>query len=253
MAKQKCISLFDDQLEVVSFLDDEQLGRVVRAAMKFMRDGTDACFDGCEGMFYRVLLAQFVRQQVDQKNGLAGANARIEKANREAEKANRETHREESRKNREEIRGVQEELNQIQPSLEIKETTAHPYSPAKPSRLSGEDFEIFWKAYPRKESKAQARKSFAKVTVPLETLLQALETQKQSDQWRRDGGQYIPYASTWLSQRRWEDEAPTRSKEAEEPADDWQQDHPDWADQSTWILDADGICKPPSACKGVRI
>ena len=75
MAKQKCISLFDDQLEVVSFLDDEQLGRVVRAAMQFMRDGTDACFDGCEGMFYRVLLAQFVRQQIDQKNGLAGANA----------------------------------------------------------------------------------------------------------------------------------------------------------------------------------
>ena len=77
VAKQKCISLFDDQLEVVSFLNDEQLGRVVRAAMQFMRDGTDACFDGCEGMFYRVLLAQFVRQQIDQKNGLAGANARI--------------------------------------------------------------------------------------------------------------------------------------------------------------------------------
>lgn len=68
VSKQKCISLFDDQLEVVSFLNDEQLGRVVRAAMQFMRDGTDACFDGCEGMFYRVLLAQFVRQQIDQKN-----------------------------------------------------------------------------------------------------------------------------------------------------------------------------------------
>lgn len=102
MAKQKCISLFDDQLEVVSFLNDEQLGRVVRAAMQFMRDGTDACFDGCEGMFYRVLLAQFVRQQIDQKNGLAGANARIEKI----EEASQETHREESRKNRREIRGV---------------------------------------------------------------------------------------------------------------------------------------------------
>ena len=194
MAKQKCISLFDDQLEVVSFLDDEQLGRVVRAAMQFMRDGTDASFDGCEGMFYRVLLAQFVRQQIDQKNGLAGANARIEKI----EEASQETHREESRKNRREIRGVQEGLNQIQPSLEIKETNVHPYSAAKPSRLSGEDFETFWRAYPRKESKAQARKSFVKVTVPVETLLQALETQKQSDQWKRNGGQYIPYASTWI-------------------------------------------------------
>ena len=253
MAKQKCISLFDDQLEVVSFLDDEQLGRVVRAAMKFMRDGTDACFDGCEGMFYRVLLAQFVRQQVDQKNGLAGANARIEKANREAEKANRETHREESRKNREEIRGVQEELNQIQPSLEIKETTAHPYSPAKPSRLSGEDFEIFWKAYPRKESKSQAKKSFAKVTVRLETLLNALETQKQSDQWKRNGGQYIPYASTWINQRRWEDEAPAQAAGSAEPVEDWQKEHPEWLDQSTWVCDVDGMYKPREACKGACV
>lgn len=124
---------------------------------------------------------------------------------------------------------------------------------ARPPRLSDEDFEAFWRAYPRKESKAQAKKSFAKVTVPLETLLQALETQKQTDQWRRDGGQYIPYASTWLSQRRWEDEVPTQTAKAEEPADDWQQEHPDWADQSTWILDADGVCKPPSACTGARI
>lgn len=259
MAKQRCISLFDDQLEVVSFLSDEQLGRVVRAAMQFMRNGTDACFDGCEGMFYRVLLAQFVRQQVDQKNGFAGVNARIEKierANREAEKANRETHREEnweeSRKNREKTRGVQEGFNQIQPSLEIKDTTIHPYTSAKPSRPSDEDFETFWTAYPRKESKAQAKKSFAKVNVSMDELLQALETQKQSDQWRRDCGQYIPYASTWLNQRRWEDETPAQAEEATKPVDDWQRDHPDWADQSTWILDADGFCKPPSACTGVR-
>ena len=138
MAKQKCISLFDDQLEVVSFLNDEQLGRVVRAAMQFMRDGTDACFDGCEGMFYRVLLAQFVRQQIDQKNGLAGANARIEKI----EEASQETHREESRKNRGEIRGVQEGLNQIQPSLEIKETNVHPYCSSNSALSSGVSSDI---------------------------------------------------------------------------------------------------------------
>lgn len=86
MAKQKCISLFDDQLEVVSFLDDEQLGRVVRAAMQFMRDGTDACFDGCEGMFYRVLLAQFVRQQIDQKNGLQVQTRESRKSRKQVKK-----------------------------------------------------------------------------------------------------------------------------------------------------------------------
>lgn len=127
------------------------------------------------------------------------------------------------------------------------------HSSAKLSRLSNEDFEAFWKAYPRKESKAQAKKSFAKVTVPLETLLQALATQKQSDQWRRDGGQYIPYASTWLNQRRWEDGVPTQAAKTEEPAADWTQEHPDWLDQSMWICDVDGVYKPREACQGACV
>ena len=143
--------------------------------------------------------------------------------------------------------------NQWETQVRLGQESIYTLAPsAQREDTRNEDFEAFWKAYPRKESKAQARKSFAKVTVPLETLLQALETQKQSDQWKRNGGQYIPYASTWINQRRWEDEAPAQAAKAEEPADNWQRDHPDWADQSTWILDADGVCKPPSACTGVR-
>lgn len=116
-----------------------------------------------------------------------------------------------------------------------------------------EDFEVFWKAYPRKESKAQAKKSFAKVTVPLETLLPALETQKRSDQWSRNDGRYIPYASTWLNQRRWEDEAPAQIAGSAEPVEDWQREHPDWLDQSTWVCDVDGMYKPREACKGACV
>ena len=36
--------------------------------------------------------------------------------------------------------------------------------------------------------------------------MRALETQKKSDQWQRDNGAFIPHASTWLNQQRWEDE-----------------------------------------------
>ena len=41
-----------------------------------------------------------------------------------------------------------------------------------------------------------------------EQMGKALEVQKQSQQWRKDGGQYIPMPATWLNGRRWEDEAP---------------------------------------------
>ena len=69
-------------------------------------------------------------------------------------------------------------------------------------------FEKFWAAYPRKIGKAAARRAFAQTDVPLETLLAAIGEQKRSEQWRKEGGSYIPSPATWLSQGRWEDELP---------------------------------------------
>ena len=69
-----------------------------------------------------------------------------------------------------------------------------------------EPFDLFWSAYPLKKSKKDARKAFAKVKAPLDTLLAALERQKKTPDWTKDGGRYIPYASTWLNGERWEDE-----------------------------------------------
>ena len=68
-------------------------------------------------------------------------------------------------------------------------------------------FETFWKAYPRKTAKAVAKKSFDKLKVDeslLNQILAALEVQKQSKQWQDIN--FIPHASTYINQRRWEDE-----------------------------------------------
>lgn len=67
-------------------------------------------------------------------------------------------------------------------------------------------FDVFWAEYPKKVGKEAARKAFAKVKVPIETLTAAIQRQKGSDQWTRDNGQYIPNPATWLNQGRWEDE-----------------------------------------------
>jgi len=70
-------------------------------------------------------------------------------------------------------------------------------------------FDVFWKNYPKKIGKGAAQKSWFKLKSPTETLqliIDALEWQKKSDQWERDNGQYIPHPSTYLNQRRWEDE-----------------------------------------------
>lgn len=71
------------------------------------------------------------------------------------------------------------------------------------------DFELFWKEYPRHENKSNAMKSWKKVNVELSVILKAIEKQKKSKQWK-DG--IYPHASTWLNQRRWEDEMKIESE-----------------------------------------
>lgn len=44
------------------------------------------------------------------------------------------------------------------------------------------------------------------------TIIAAVLRQRDSEDWLRDGGRYIPHAATWLRGRRWEDDlAPTVS------------------------------------------
>jgi hypothetical protein len=77
----------------------------------------------------------------------------------------------------------------------------------KGSSICATGFDKFWAAYPRKKNKEQARKAFQKLKgVKLQELLDAIERQKHSRDWTKDGGQYIPYPATWLNAGGWEDE-----------------------------------------------
>lgn len=70
-------------------------------------------------------------------------------------------------------------------------------------------FDTFWKTYPKKVAKDAAYKAFAKRKPDgklLKEILQAVELQKASEMWAKDGGKYIPNPATWLNQGRWMDE-----------------------------------------------
>ncbi len=73
------------------------------------------------------------------------------------------------------------------------------------------DFERFWSIYPRKVSKADAKKAWAKIKVNADLfnlMAKALAAWTVSADWTKDGGQFIPHAATWLNGKRWEDELP---------------------------------------------
>lgn len=68
-------------------------------------------------------------------------------------------------------------------------------------------FDRFWTVYPKKVGKGAARKAFAKAVrkCSVDDMIAAVEKQKQSSQWTKDNGQYIPNPATWLNQERWDD------------------------------------------------
>lgn len=83
-----------------------------------------------------------------------------------------------------------------------------PVKPSKPDAMEG--FAEFWMRYPKKKSKHDAEKAWAKLKATPELraeMLTALGVQVLSQDWTKDGGQYIPLPATWLNGRRWEDES----------------------------------------------
>lgn len=63
------------------------------------------------------------------------------------------------------------------------------------------DFDWFWDCYPKKKSKLDAQKAWQQTRnerPPIEELIAALDKQTSSNEWQRDGGQWIPYPATWL-------------------------------------------------------
>jgi uncharacterized protein YdaU (DUF1376 family) len=75
-------------------------------------------------------------------------------------------------------------------------------------------FTEFWKAYPNKTGKGAAEKSWEKQKPDLATVLAALSWQTKQDAWTKDQGKFIPHPSTYLNQRRWEDEQPVTKPKA---------------------------------------
>ena len=71
-----------------------------------------------------------------------------------------------------------------------------------------EYFDTFWREYPRKVGKGDARKKFAKALTKtsFDNIMAALQRVKASAQWQKDDGQFVPHPATWLNQERWDDE-----------------------------------------------
>jgi hypothetical protein len=68
-------------------------------------------------------------------------------------------------------------------------------------------FSAFWDIYPRRVGKFKAEKIWRKLSESeQQAAIQGVGLWKQTYQWQVGDGMFIPYGSTFLNQRRWEDE-----------------------------------------------
>lgn len=71
----------------------------------------------------------------------------------------------------------------------------------------GISFADFWQAYPKRVARKDALKAWSRINPSdYPKILRAVSLAKQTEQWQKDEGQYIPHAASYLRGERWEDE-----------------------------------------------
>jgi hypothetical protein len=106
------------------------------------------------------------------------------------------------------------------PSPHLTSPHSDPKNGSRTTRVTALDirFNDFWLVYPKKVGKDAALRKWRQIKpdATLTTAIcQAVLAQRESEQWRKDGGQFIPHPAAWLHQGRWQDEAPDIVDETE--------------------------------------
>ena len=105
------------------------------------------------------------------------------------------------------------DLTQQEPSGLQPRTTNH--EPIRDINSSATDVAVkytkaflsFWEIYPNRKNKGDAFKAFKKIKpIEYQNVKTGLEHAKQSAQWIKNNGEFIPHPASWLNARGWEDE-----------------------------------------------
>ena len=80
-----------------------------------------------------------------------------------------------------------------------------------------EGFLYFWEDYPRKDGKFEASQIWEKNKLDdlINDVLTHIRWARKSPKWQEEGGKFVPMASTYLNQRRWEDTQPAYTEKGE--------------------------------------
>jgi hypothetical protein len=105
--------------------------------------------------------------------------------------------------------GISEKVPLNLTESNLKESNVREENP-EPALRAVDGFDAFWAAYPKKKAKDDARKAWQKRrpdAALLRVILDALQQQRQSPDWQKENGRYVPFPATWLNRGQWTDAA----------------------------------------------
>lgn len=219
------LPLFLDFNETTQDLTDEECGRLIRALVDYANgEAYEHHLTGAEKIAFR-----FMKGLIDRNASLSEKRARAGSTrNKPEQNITNDNKTEQNITNENKTEQTETKIAiETETETDIETETKKRNKKEKQNPERDARFDRFWFAYPKHEAKQSARKVFDKLDPDdslLEIIIAAIEKQKQSDQWTRDGGQYIPYPATWLNQRRWEDETlKPAARKPNNPAVDYEQ------------------------------
>ena len=194
----------DGYLKRTAKLSDQELGRLFRACMVYHATGEVQELTGRESVAF-----DFIREDIDAANDAYEAKCGKNRANISKRWSGTNVY-DGIRSNTTEETPIPKDTNVSKEKEKGKENIKvnNNVSPVTDGL-----FDHFWYEYPKKVAKPDAVRAWGKLK-PDEALsaeiYRGLTRWKNSDEWSRDGGRYIPHPATWLNGRRWEDEIPQR-------------------------------------------
>ena len=212
MNVKKSFVLYCDYREHIQLLNDAERGQLFTALFDYVRDGKESDLPPMAKMAFSFIKSQLDRdsekyEQKVNKRKEAGKKGGIAKAQNIAKLANASL----ATNSLANLADTVTVNDTVTDNVTVNENTLSraPLGKESAEKALKSSFERFWKVYPRKTAKQQALKAWLKLKPGdeiVETIVKAVEKQRQSNDWTKDSGQFIPYPATWLNGRRWEDE-----------------------------------------------
>lgn len=200
-------NVYNSYIEAIETLSESECGRLFRALLIYNATGEVPEFKGSERYIFPMMKSQIDRdakayEAKCQRNAQAArkrwANASNPDANDAAVCERIQTYANTN---------TNTNTNTSTSTNTSTNTSANAHNSA---RACESMFDEFWNAYPRKANSAAAYAKYMELSPSPELhaeILAAVERLKASEQWREDGGRYIPHPARFIDERRWTEAA----------------------------------------------